>query len=172
MCSNPIPWWYYNFLLPAGLRVAQPCRYAGIVFTQRSKNGFFAPQGRHVAPINVKFGTGNGRQKCGNTAPKTVKISNFGQKFVPQGRLVCNIFTKFSAFVRVYRYFLSYFRGTNTQVISIFPRWGHFPTNFQWPLTAIILIASKKLGGCKNGTDLLYHLAKYGGDPGSRADCR
>ena len=42
-------------------------------------------------------------QKCGNTAPKTVKISNFGNKFTPQGRLVCNIFTIFSAFVRVYR---------------------------------------------------------------------
>ena len=42
-------------------------------------------------------------RKCGNTAPKTVKISNFGQKFVPQGRLVCNIFTKFSAFVGVCR---------------------------------------------------------------------
>ena len=39
-------------------------------------------------------------QKCGNATPKTVKISNFGHKFVPQGRLVCNIFTKFSAFVR------------------------------------------------------------------------
>ena len=41
-------------------------------------------------------------QKCGNTAPKTVKISNFGHKFTPQGRLVCSIFTKFTAFVRVY----------------------------------------------------------------------
>jgi len=30
----------------------------------------------------------------------------------------------------------------------------------------------KKVGGCKNGTDLLYHHAKYGGDPGSRAGCR
>jgi len=29
-----------------------------IVFTQWSKNGYFAPQGRHVAPMNVKFGTG------------------------------------------------------------------------------------------------------------------
>ena len=31
-------------------------------------------------------------QKSGNTAHKTVKISNFGQKFVAQARLVCNIF--------------------------------------------------------------------------------
>ena len=102
-----IPWWYYNFL-PAGLRVAQPCQYCLYSMVQ---NGFFAPQERHVAPINVKFGTPappfqisrlSGR-KCDNTSPKTVKISNFGQKFVPQGRLVCNIFTKFSVFVRVYR---------------------------------------------------------------------
>jgi len=138
---------------------------------------------RHVAPINVKFGTCQisrlSGQKCGNTAPKTVKNSYFGQKFVLlQGRLVCNIFTKFSAFVRVYRYtvpfkfLFGHFRGTNTQVISIFPRWGHFPTNFQWPLAAKLLIASKKVMGCKNGTDLLYHHAKYGGDHGSRAGCR
>ena len=111
----------------------------------------------------MKFGTGErtvgplphcqisrlSGQKCGNTAPKTVKISNFGQKFVLQGRLVCNIFTKFSAFVCVYRHLLSFyfghFRGTNTQVISIFPRWGHFPTNFQWPLVTKPLIASKKV---------------------------
>ena len=49
-----IPWWYYNFL-PAGLRVAQPCRYC---FYSMVQNGVFAPQERHVAPINVKFGTG------------------------------------------------------------------------------------------------------------------
>jgi len=42
-------------LLPAGLSEAQPFRYC---FTQYSKNGFFVPQGRHVAPMNVKFGTG------------------------------------------------------------------------------------------------------------------
>ena len=30
----------------------------------------------------------------------------------------------------------------------------------------------KELGGCKNGTDLLYHHAKCCGDHGSRAGCR
>ena len=29
-----------------------------------------------------------------------------------------------------------------------------------------------KKAGCKNGTGLLYHHAKYGGDRGSRAGCR
>ena len=33
--------------------------------------------------------------------PKTVKISNFSHKFTSQGRNVCSIFTKFSAFVHV-----------------------------------------------------------------------
>ena len=57
-------------------------------------------EGRSAPPYQISRLS---RQKCGNTAPKTVKISNFGQKFVPQGRLFCNILTKFSAFVRVYR---------------------------------------------------------------------
>ena len=74
-------------------------------------------------------------QKCGKTAPKTVKISNFGHKIAPQGSLVCPIFTKFSNFIRVSRWILSFyfgcFRCTNNQVISIFPRWRHFPSNFQ-----------------------------------------
>jgi len=88
-----IPWWYYNFL-PAGLRVAQPCRYC--FYSMVQKWTFFAPQERHVAPVRspVPISRLSGR-KCGNTAPKNVKISNFGQKFVPQGQLVCNIFTKF-----------------------------------------------------------------------------
>jgi len=46
-CSSSI------IFLPAGLRLAQACWY---FFTQWSKNGFFAR--RHVALINVKFGTG------------------------------------------------------------------------------------------------------------------
>jgi len=39
-------------------------------------------------------------QKC--VTHKTVKIWNFAHKFAPQGRLVCTIFTKFSASVRIY----------------------------------------------------------------------
>ena len=101
-------------LLPAGLRVAQPYRYC---FYSQAQKWVFRPAGatrcpdkreswhggadrRSAPPCQLSRLSG---EKCGNTAPKTVKISNFGQKFVPQGRLVCNIFTKFSAFVRVYR---------------------------------------------------------------------
>ena len=115
-------------------------------------------------------------QKRGNTAPNTVKICNFADKFAPHGRRVCTSFTKFSAFIRVYRqlftFYFGRFRGTNNQVISILPRWGHFPTNFQQPLAAKLLIGSKKSQGCNNGTDLLYHHANYDWDRGSCADCR
>jgi len=59
--------------LPAGLRVAQPCRYC---FTQLSKDGFFAPQGRHVASIDVKFGTGE-RTFGRNVGIQPPKLSTF-----------------------------------------------------------------------------------------------
>jgi len=66
------------------------------------------PQGRHLAPLKVKFGTGKRTfssvpnftfigSEMWNTANKTVKMWNFAQ------RLVCTIFMKFSAFIRVYR---------------------------------------------------------------------
>jgi len=97
-----IPWWYYNFL-PAGVRLAQPCRYCFYSMVQkwvfRPAGATRCPDKRPALPCQISRLSG---RKCGNTAPKTVKISNFGQKFVPQGRLVCNIFTQFSAFVRVY----------------------------------------------------------------------
>ena len=64
------------------------------------------------------------------------------------------------------------FRGTNNRVISIFPRWGHFLSNFHYSLAAKLLIWSKMFGRCKNGTYLLYHHAEYGGDRASRAGCR
>ena len=53
-----------------------------------------------------------------------------------------------------------------------FPAVGAFSHKFSIALAAKLLIGSKKLRGCKNGTDLLYHHAKYDGDPGSRAGFR
>jgi len=103
---NPLS--FFLVFLPAGLRVAQPCRYC---FYSLAQKWVFRPAGATRCPDKRKSWHGErtsqlsrlSGQKCGNTAPKTVKISNFGQKFVPQGRLVCDIITKFSAFVRVYR---------------------------------------------------------------------
>ena len=78
----------------------------------------------------------------------------------PQGRLLCTIFTKSAAFVT--------FGGETTKLIVFSSGGGIFPQIFSSP-AAKLLIGSKKLGGCKNGTDLPYHRAKYGGDRGSRA---
>jgi len=139
--ASVVHWSYYR----QAKRVAQPACRPVLFLLRDPKIVFFAPQGRHVAPVNVKFGTGErtappcrisrlSGEKCGNTTPKT-QISNFGHEFAPQGSLVCTVFTKFSDFVRVSRWILSFsfgcFRWTNNQVISIFPRWGHFPSNFQ-----------------------------------------
>jgi len=76
------------------------------------KMGFFAPQGRHVAPINVKFGTGERTKfhvyhgkNVGIHPPKLSKFRILARNLylVYQGRLVCNILTKFLVFIRVYR---------------------------------------------------------------------
>ena len=64
-------------------------------------------------------------QKCGNTAPKTVKISNFGHKFAPQGLFVCPICTKFSDFVPVSRWILSFLLWLLLGYKQ--PRYKHFP---------------------------------------------
>ena len=69
--------------------ISRPVQIAAmpVLFLLSGPKMGFAPQGRRVALTNVKFGMGSrpAGQKCGNTAPKTVKISNFGNKFVPQG---------------------------------------------------------------------------------------
>jgi len=47
--------------LPAALRAAQACRY--LIYTQRPILRFLFPQGRHAAPMGVKFGTEEGTKK-------------------------------------------------------------------------------------------------------------
>ena len=42
---------------------------------------------------------------------------------------------------------------------------GHFPQNFLSPLTPKLLVQLKKSMGDKNGMDILYLHAKFGGDP-------
>jgi len=73
-----IPWWYYNFL-PAGLRVAQPCRYC---FYSMVQKWVFRPAGATRCPDKREIWHGerttgqilrlSGR-KCGNTALKTAR---------------------------------------------------------------------------------------------------
>ena len=110
--STSFFWWrplieVETSFLPAGLREAQPCRYCFYSLVQK---WVFRPAGATRCPDKVeilrsaplcKISPLLG-QKCGNTDPKTVKISNFGHTFALQRLLVWTIFTKFSAFVRVY----------------------------------------------------------------------
>jgi len=47
-------WFVLSFYLVTGRR--REAQSAGIVFTHEQIVGFFAPQGRYVAPMKVKFG--------------------------------------------------------------------------------------------------------------------
>ena len=103
-------WWTHSIISVASEdvqlvitgRPAQSADVPILFLLSGPKMFFFAPQRWHVAPIKVKFGTGSGPcqisplsgQKCGNTAPKTVIISNFCHKFAHQERLVCTFLRK------------------------------------------------------------------------------
>jgi len=100
-----------GLLCTAGLLVTgRPARNAAmpvLFLLSGPKIGFCPPQGIGPSvrsPCQISHLSG---QKCGNTAPKTVKISNFGNKFARQRSLICTIFMKFSDFVRIYRWILS-----------------------------------------------------------------
>ena len=53
-----------------------------------------------------------------------------------------------------------------------FPAMGAFSLKFSIASSGETTKRIKKVRGCKNGTDILYHHAKYGGDRESRAGCR
>ena len=136
----------------------------------------FSPLQRHVSPINMKFGTGSrpcqisrlSGQKCGNTAPKTVKISTFGHKFTPQGSLVSTIFMKFSDFctrIQVdFKYLIWLLFGNKQPSYKNFPTVGEFSLKFSIASSGKTTDWIKKVRGCKNGTDFFFHYAKYGED--------
>ena len=107
-CSNhhdntvtPCQYWKFVYL-PAFHEVEEitdrPARSAAmpVLFLLSGPKIRFSPRRGNHPPCQISRLSG---QKCENTAPKTVKISNFGHKFSPQGSLACTIFTKFSAFV-------------------------------------------------------------------------
>ena len=105
-----------------GLRTAQPCRYCIYSVVQ---NGFFAPQGRHIAPMNVKFGRGE-RTVIGTEmweySPQNRQNFEFCLHICPPpgGQ-------RLYASVGRFKFKFGRFLGTNNQVISIFPQWRHFP---------------------------------------------
>jgi len=86
--------------LPAGSAAGSS---AGISFTHGPILGFFAPQGRYVAPIKVKFdreertyGPLLDRFRGGVYGPQNWKKSNFTNIIAPKGRVPCTIFIKFT----------------------------------------------------------------------------
>jgi len=100
--------------LPAGSAAGSS---AGISFTHGTILGFFAPQGRPVARIKVKFGREEGTvgpllpakfdldrfRDGGLRPPKLKKKSNFTNIIGPKGRVPCTIFTKFTSFMSFMR---------------------------------------------------------------------
>jgi len=79
------------FFLPAGLPI------------QWSKNGFFAPQGWHVAPINVKFGTGErtAGPPCQTHSDDILhEVANLG--LPPQAKFCKNRLTGYTPFGQIY----------------------------------------------------------------------
>ena len=63
--------------------------------------------------------------------------------------------------------------GDKQPSYKYFPAVVAFSLKFSIPLAAKLYWSEQKsYRGAKNGTDLLYHHAKYGGDRGSHAGCR
>jgi len=74
------------------LRICRKGSSAGIVFTHGSIFGFFTPQGRHVAPIKVKYGREAftakfhlDRFRGGGLRPPKLKKWNFTNIIAPKG---------------------------------------------------------------------------------------
>jgi len=87
---------FFSFI--TGTQACAKCSHAGIAFTKWLKKVFFATHCANKREIWHKISRLLGAETW-EYSPQSVKISNIGHKFVPQGRLLCTIFTKFSAFV-------------------------------------------------------------------------
>ena len=148
-------------LLPAGSAAGSS---AGISFTHGPILGFFAPQGRHVAPIKVKFGREEGTEGpllpampnltligsgVGVYGPQNWKKSKFTNIIAPKGRVPCTIITKFTSFMRVLSLhnFAKYgcFISTNDKIINNLLRLGRFQSNFRHPLAAKLWMGPQKV---------------------------
>jgi len=73
--------------------------------------------------------------KCGIKAPKTVEIWNFVNKIALTANHWHNYYEIFRFYVHLYSIgsiFLIWSLSLARQ-LNIYPRWEHFPTNFQQP---------------------------------------
>ena len=128
---------------------------AGISFTHGPISGFFAPQGRLVASIKVKFGREERtvlpvRFRGGVLRPpKLKKKSNFTNIIAPKGRVHCTIFIKFTQFMRVLSLHnvtkFGCFISINDKIINNLLRWGRFQPNFRRPLAAKLWMGPKNV---------------------------
>jgi len=136
--------------------------------------------------MNVKFGTGERTsscqisrlpgQECGNTAPKLSKFRILainlplrGDSFAVFFNDIPSVCTRLQVAFKILIWSLS---GDKQPRYKHFPAVGAFSLKFSIAPTGETKDRIKKVKGCKNGTDLLYHHAKYGGDRGSRAGWR
>ena len=103
------------------------------VFTHGLIFRFFAPHGRHTAPIKVKFHLDPLRGV--GLRPQKIKISNFTNIIAHKGRVPCTIPTKFIAFMHVLSLHNSAkfgcFISINDKTIKKLTRCGHFQPNFR-----------------------------------------
>ena len=92
-------------------------------------------------------------------SPKTVKISNVGHNLPLRGHSFAQFFRKFSDFIRVHTKLLVFNLvtfGDKQPSYKHFSVLGAFFHKFSKAPSGEILIGSKKLGGAKNCTELLY----------------
>ena len=126
-------------------RIPQPCRYCFYSLVQK---WVFRPAGATRYPDKREIWHGAADRlpfpnytfigaEMWEYSPKTVKISNFGHKFTPPRRLVCNIFTIFSAFymsIGSFQVFsLVAFGGQTIKILAFFRGGGIFPQIFNCP---------------------------------------
>jgi len=115
---------------------------AGIVFTHAPNFGFFAPQGRHVAPIKIKFDLD--RSRGGGLRPPKLKNWNFTNIIAAKGRVPCTIFyTKFTSFMRVLSLHnfakCGCFISINGKIINKITSMGAFSAKFSTPPSSKIM---------------------------------
>jgi len=127
------------FYLPAGSAADSS---VGIVFTNVPVFGFFAPQGRHAAPIKVKFDREDRvpllpakfhlDRLRGGGLRLTPEKWHFTNIITPKGRVPCTIFTKFTGYMSLGEIWLLYI-SINDKIIKNLLRWGVFGQIFDDP---------------------------------------
>jgi len=88
----------------------------------------------------------------------------------------CTIFTKFISFMRVLSLHNSAkfdcFISINDKIINNLLRWGRFQPNFRRPLAAKLWMGAKTFWTYNDGTNHLYHHAKFRGNRATHVGAR